>query len=227
MTTIADIKQRVAQLIAERNLNPNSLSIQIGYERTYLSQFINKPNPQRLGEKARRNLAALLHVPEQELTDESIVAHRAENITPDFTQMIEDVVEIDMLDVTACCGSGKDVLDESVIGKWLLPLSDFRHLTFSCAENIKMIKVVGSSMEPTLKDGDWVFVDITQNNIDMDGIFLLRMSTGLAVKRIQAGMGDNIIIISDNPKYQSLNSTIEEADIIGKVIHAFKSEKVG
>lgn len=76
-----------------------------------------------------------------------------------------------MLDAVACCGTGIENLNENVNGKWLMPLIDFRQITMSAPENIKMIKVKGDSMEPTLKEGDWVLVDISRISPDSDGLF--------------------------------------------------------
>ena len=90
-----------------------------------------------------------------------------------------------------------------------------------------MLRVKGDSMEPTLKDGDWVLVDISRTTPDSDGMFLLRLANGLAVKRIQCGFGNEIAILSDNKLYQPFNSTIDDATIVGKVVYTLKAEKVG
>lgn len=133
-----------------------------------------------------------------------------------------------MLDAVACCGTGIENLNENVNGKWLMPLIDFRQITMSAPENIKMIKVKGDSMEPTLKEGDWVLVDISRISPDSDGLFLLRLAGGLAVKRIQCGLGNSINVLSDNENYPPLPPTsLEEIPIVGKVIYTLTAEKVG
>ena len=132
-----------------------------------------------------------------------------------------------MLDAVACCGTGIENLNENVNGKWLMPLIDFRQITMSAPENIKMIKVKGDSMEPTLKEGDWVLVDISRISPDSDGLFLLRLAGGLAVKRVQCGLGNDISVLSDNKKYPPLPATLEEIPIVGKVIYTLAAEKVG
>lgn len=139
----------------------------------------------------------------------------------------ENLIKIDMLDTVACCGKGIENLAENVNGKWLMPLVDFRQITMAAPDDIKMIKVKGDSMEPTLKEGDWVLVDTSRLSPDSDGIFLLRLATGLAVKRLQGGVSENITIKSDNPKYDNIPSTIGEIHILGKVIYTLKAEKVG
>lgn len=133
-----------------------------------------------------------------------------------------------MLDAVACCGDGNENLQENVCGRWLMPLVDFHKITMSAPENIKMIKVKGDSMFPTLKEDDWVMVDITQKLPDSDGLFLLMLANGLAVKRIQCGIGNSINVLSDNENYPPLPPTsLEEIPIVGKVIYTLTTKKVG
>lgn len=136
-------------------------------------------------------------------------------------------VKIDMLDATACCGKGVENVTENVIGLWSMPLEEFQSITFSKPENIKMLRVFGDSMETTLSDGDWVLADISKNFIDSDGIFLIRMTSGLAVKRIQNTIGNDIVIKSDNPKYDNITAAASDVYVVGKVIYTLKAEKVG
>lgn len=140
----------------------------------------------------------------------------------------DNFVTIDILDAVACCGNGNENIQENVCGRWLMPLVDFRQITMSAAEDVKMIKVKGDSMKPTLKDGDWVLVDISRITLDSDGLFLLRLTTGLAVKRIQCGLDNSINVLSDNPNYPPLPpTTLEDVPIVGKVIYTLTAEKVG
>ncbi len=146
----------------------------------------------------------------------------------DFTKgSSADNVTINMLDITACCGDGIENIDENIVGQWQMPTKDFKAITFTNPENVKMIRVSGDSMEATLSDGDYVLVDISRNFLDSDGLFLIKMSSGLAVKRIQNTITDKIIIKSDNPKYENLTTPINEIRIVGKVIYTLKAEKVG
>ena len=143
------------------------------------------------------------------------------------TNKSKESIIIDMLDTTACCGNGVENISENVIGFWQMPLNEYRHITFANPDNIKMLRVYGDSMEPTLSDGDWVLVDISKNFIDSDGIFLIRMSSGLAVKRIQNTIGKAVVVKSDNSKYDNITADIGNVAIVGKVIYTLKTEKVG
>ena len=129
---------------------------------------------------------------------------------------VDNEVSIDIISATPCCGSGNDC-SEDVIGKWTMPLQDFKQLTLTSPDRVKQMKVSGDSMQPTISYGDFILVDTSHNIFDTDGIYLIRMINGLAVKRLQADL-NSISIISDNPNYKSREASISEIKIIGKVI---------
>lgn len=216
MSNPSEIKQRIGFLLKEKQLSLNDVSLQLGKNGTYLFQFINRASPKRLGEFERKQLAKILGVDEQLLTDLPLG-----DILP-----LSDKANIDILDVKACCGSGNTEISEHVIGSWSMPNDMFKHISSTAPDNIKMIQVFGDSMQPTLKAGDWVLVDITHNAPDTDGLFVLWLATGLAVKRIQGGI-NNLIIHSDNHNYKDITAETGEIRIIGKVIYILKSERVG
>lgn len=143
------------------------------------------------------------------------------------TNKSSDTISIEMLDVTACCGTGEEIYQENIIGSWNMPALDYRNISTTAPDNVKMLKVKGDSMEPTLKDGDWVLVDIARNFPDSDGMFLINLSTGLAVKRLQGISSDEVSIISDNVRYNALNKKLADVYILGKVIYTLTAEKVG
>lgn len=242
MTTAAEVRKHINELIEKKGLTLNSISLALRPNSpAFMHKFLRYNTPVRLPEKERKILAQILEVPEQELTDIDL----STNISPlhfdgisaliDGTQKFINnlrqknmsTISIDMVDAIACCGDGNENLQENVNGRWLMPLVDFRQITMSAPENIKMIKVKGDSMEPTLKEGDWVLVDISRISPDSDGLFLLRLAGGLAVKRVQCGLGNDISVLSDNKKYPPLPATLEEIPIVGKVIYTLAAEKVG
>lgn len=135
-----------------------------------------------------------------------------------------DNVSIDIISATPCCGNGADVSEE-VIGKWSMPLTDFKYLTSTTPERVKQMRVVGDSMQPTINEGDYILVDTSHNTFDVEGIYLIRMINGLAVKRLQAGL-TSLSIVSDNPNYKPLNASIGEVSIVGKVIKIFNVRSV-
>lgn len=147
---------------------------------------------------------------------------QVENAMPKFR---EDEVIIEMIDATACCGDGVDNLPEKVCGHWHLPTAEFKTITSVAPSNIKMLRVQGDSMQPTINEGDWVWVDTSNNFISSDGMYLIKMHTGLAVKRLQSGLS-NIVIKSDNASYSDITADVGEVQIIGKVVYILNGRRV-
>ena len=153
----------------------------------------------------------------------------SESLSSFFSPNPAATVSIDIISATACCGTGIENFAENTTGQWIISAEDFRAISLSSQpENIKMLKVRGDSMEPTLKDGDWVLADISRRTPESDGMYLLRLSTGLAVKRLQGSVSpDTITVKSDNPKYDAENAKLSDIAILGRIVYTLKSEKVG
>jgi len=85
-------------------------------------------------------------------------------------------------------------------------------------KNLDAINVIGDSMEPTLKDGNIIFVDINDKNIINGGIFVISTNAGIFVKRINLKSTGEIELISDNNIYPKETINVDEINIIGKVV---------
>lgn len=230
MATIQEIKEKVGRLIAEKGLNYNNISLSLGKNPSYLQKFVKEDSPKRLPEDFRKGLSIILDIDEQELSDQPIsmphfagIMSIAEKITSPINR--KDEVTIEMIDATACCGDGIDNLPEKTCGHWRLPIAEFKSITSSSPENLRMLRVQGDSMQPTISEGDWVWVDTSNNFVGSDGIYLIRMATGLAVKRLQSGLS-NIVIKSDNPTYSDITADVGEVKIIGKVVYILNGRRV-
>lgn len=131
-----------------------------------------------------------------------------------------DMVQIDMVDAVACCGNGVVNFQTNVIGRQSLSLTALKELTPVAAEHIKILKVVGDSMEPTISSGDFVWVDISCNTPVSDGIYLFCIGDRLVVKRLQINPFDNSVeIMSDNQKYKPLKANdYQTVSVVGRVI---------
>lgn len=128
--------------------------------------------------------------------------------------------KIDIVDALACAGNGIENSPEAVIGRYLVPLDFLRTLTATAPENIKILKVSGDSMEPSIYNGDIIWVDISVKTPDGDGLFLIKIVNGLFVRRIQFNFLDGTArIVPDNPKYREITSSDgKEIAVVGKVI---------
>jgi phage repressor protein C with HTH and peptisase S24 domain len=90
-------------------------------------------------------------------------------------------------------------------------------------KTIEAINVTGESMEPSLNDGDIIFVDISKNQYSKDGIYAIYTDDGLLVKRIQKRADGLYDIISDNQIFSNQTIEKEKLTIYGKVISSFGS----
>lgn len=99
--------------------------------------------------------------------------------------------------------------------KWL----KFRQLN---PDNLAVVFAKGDSMEPTIHSGDSILVDLSRNQIQDGGLFVLRLGDELYAKRLQKRVDGGVNIISDNKTgYETLSvlpSELDSLSIIGKVV---------
>lgn len=230
MNKIKEIKEHVGSLIKERGLSYNALSLKYGKSGTYLHKFVTAKSPQRLDETFRKNLAEELNVPEQELTDidlsspsfqppfitaASALYDKLSDVTKKLTT--KNTTAIDIIDTT-------DNLDNR-IGSWMLPQTIFNSIANTNGNTIKMFQATGDTMAETIRDGDWVLVDTSNKTLLSDGIYLIKMASGLAIRRIQSGLKD-IVIKSDNNHYSDITAQLDDIEIIGRIIYILNAKKV-
>lgn len=88
-------------------------------------------------------------------------------------------------------------------------------------EQVRIINVRGDSMSGTIEPGDLLFVDISVNNFDGDGIYAFLYDDTAHVKRLQK-MKDKLLVISDNKSYTPWDpierDEMNRVFVFGKVI---------
>lgn len=78
-------------------------------------------------------------------------------------------------------------------------------------EVLVLIRAVGDSMEPTIRNGDLLLVDTSVNRVGEDGIYVLALDGEFAVKRLQRFVDSTVVIKSDNPAYVEQTVSREQA----------------
>ncbi|MGL4367656.1 MAG: LexA family transcriptional regulator [Brevinemataceae bacterium] len=130
----------------------------------------------------------------------------------------ETTIFIPVVDVQVSAGSGIMNSSELVTGSFEIG-ERFRH---QFGRDIAIVSVSGDSMSPTICHQDWLLVH-RQDDIQSEGIFVFLQDNELRVKRIQKELSGRILIISDNPKYQTevldnFDNSFIETKVIGKVV---------
>lgn len=132
---------------------------------------------------------------------------------------------IEVLDAQASAGPGCIVsseVDETVSSITYDSVGALRLFGNRPAEHIKVITVSGDSMSGTIETGDYIFIDVSKDYFEGDGIYVFSFKGAVLVKRLQF-TADGLLVHSDNSKYADW--TIGESHeqylkIIGRVIYS-------
>ena len=138
----------------------------------------------------------------------------------------EDRIRFPRLNAEATCGAGTindhyiEVVDYvTVASAWA------REKLGGNLNKIQVITARGDSMEPTIENGDVMFVDTAIETFEGDGLYLLWYIDGLKAKRLQSTVGGGLMIISDNSSYQTETVRGEDLNavrIIGRIRGAWR-----
>lgn len=177
-----------------------ALSAMLGRNRAYLHQFITRGTPRLLAERDRRLLADYLGLAERDLGG------------PDGKPA---PIRIPRLDVTASAGPGSLVEADVVLGEAALDPVMAARLGLR-PDRVRVIRVRGASMEPTLIDGDELYVDAGDRSPQRSGaIFVVRIDDAVMVKRV-ARTGGALHVTSDNPDADAVPPG--RVEVIGRVV---------
>lgn len=132
-----------------------------------------------------------------------------------------DYAAVPFVAVEADMGGGAVVESEEECAPWRFPKMWLRDGLRLRANGLKLIRVRGDSMQPTLESGDVVMIDTHQTTPNPTGIFVLHDGFGLVAKRLERLAGGDlpsVRIISDNTRYAPYERSAEEIRIIGRVV---------
>ena len=137
------------------------------------------------------------------------------------------------VDVTAGAGEGTfgdsisipigtgSYVGHPVVAEWVIPQGFATHILGITAGRTLIMKVVGDSMTPTYLPGDRVIVDLRQNVLTVDGVYII--SDGESppqIKRLQRVLFTSpaeVDIVSDNPSHITQRVELERLHILGRV----------
>jgi phage repressor protein C with HTH and peptisase S24 domain len=205
-----EVERRMEALL----LNPKSLSKKAKLNETWVRDLLEGRtlSPRHV---SLQKLATALGCGIGDLTgDAPAIAHR--DPAP------ENVAAVDELDVRAAAGPGQ-LVDETakVISEWRMPRDLLRAATQSPTERIKILTIVGDSMMPTFHPTEKVMVDTADTTPSPPGVFVIWDGLGVVAKRIEHIPDSDpprVRIMSDNPRYQPYERTLDEAYVQARII---------
>lgn len=113
-----------------------------------------------------------------------------------------------------------EVLDGAVVPrKEPFPRSWLRHITRSAPENLVWALGDGDSMDPTIRDGEVVLIDLSRDTLrSRDAIWAATMGEIGMIKRLRPLPDGRIQIMSDNKDVPDDYAADDELHIIGRVV---------
>lgn len=196
-----DPRTVLARAAAARGLSLAALSAAIRRNPAYLQQFVARGSPRRLAERDRRVLAAMLGVEEAALGGDPAG---------------EAAVALPRLDVEASAGPGAEVTGEAVLYHVGIDAGLARTLGLN-AGRAAVIGVRGTSMVPTLADGDQLVVDTADRQPGRSPrVYVVRIDGALMVKRVSRAQRGRLVVRSDNPEAGPVPAG--EVEVVGRAV---------
>lgn len=131
-------------------------------------------------------------------------------------------VSVPEYDVRVSAGGGSfQISDETKKDVWLFSRRYVADELRLGAARLVVLEVIGDSMEPTLRPGDRVLVNMADRRVSQPGLFVLWDGDGTVVKRLELVPGTKPMMInriSDNPLNKSYAVLAGEVNIIGRVV---------
>ena len=85
-------------------------------------------------------------------------------------------------------------------------------------KSLLLLEAVSDSMAPTIDEGDLALVDLRDPRFRHDGVYVLRASGELSIKRIQRRPDGKLIVRNDNPAYEPTIVAADNVNVVGHVI---------
>ena len=220
------VRERVREGLRRRGLTLREASLALGRNAAYLHQFLERGSPRALTYPDAAKLAELLGCGPGALLHESVPkrrksAPRRRRFTPPEPPGAP-LAGVPELDVAAAAGGGAFNADAAVEkARWYLPEAMLRHEGGARPEDLRILRVQGDSMEPQLRQGDRLLVDVARRTPATGEMAVLWDGTGLVVKRVEIVSGDDpprLRLSSANPAYPVYTCLAEEAHVVGKVL---------
>ncbi|WP_420403326.1 S24 family peptidase [Nisaea sp.] len=222
-------RKRILELVAHRD-PPTDLkkaSLACGKNHAYLHQFINRGTPRKLPEDVRYALARHLGVDESVLrTDRDALpapprAGRAAALPAADPRGGAGVIAVPEVRIAASAGGGAHLEQEPGGTDWYFDSGWLRYELRAAPRDLRIISIDGDSMEPVLHSGDKVMLDLSRTAPSPPGIFVLHDGIGLVAKQLELipnSEPPRLLIRSESSRYQNYERTLEEVNIVGRVI---------
>ncbi len=224
------VRLRLKDLLRRNDLTLAAASLALGRNRSYLHQYVDRGIPAVLGYRDSEALAGMLGCDPSELLHEVVPKRRPVKRKPRrMPAALPGAPLVAGPEVTVEGSAGAGTLAEEFVSEtalWHWPENMIRHEAVAEPGNLRILRVRGNSMEPELRDGDRIVVDVSRRLPATGETFVLWDGIGLVVKHVEVVRGDaadedeppHLRLISANPDYAPYSCLARDAHILGKVV---------
>lgn len=215
-----EARKKLLQLIDERETSLKEVSLAVGRNHAYLQQFVHRHTPQQLPESVREALGRHFGIDADYFRDGHRDRKPANVVIHD---RLDDFVLIPAYDTALSAGHGAiNAAQREPIHHLAFRLDWLRSRTSAATDRLAVLTVAGTSMEPELRHGDMVLVDLTVTRFTRDGMYAIsrRSEDEVMVKHVERSMRDGTLtVISANPTY-GRQEGVRDDDLVfwGRVI---------
>lgn len=148
---------------------------------------------------------------------------RSRTAMPEIVQIGGDrFAMLPVYETAVSAGPGHEAEDGAPITRIAFRTEWLRQIARGGINDLVVLTVDGDSMEPTLRQGDSVLVDMSQQRAQQqDGIYVIRTDGGLQVKRVASNpVTGRITIISDNKDFYPPFTDLlpDQVTVLGRVL---------
>tara|TARA_B100000686_G_scaffold280591_1_gene301815 strand:- start:582 stop:1244 length:663 start_codon:yes stop_codon:yes gene_type:complete len=191
-----------------------------------LKELGRKVSPQQISnwEKGRyfpshRNLSAICQILEVNLVEHSIVQNlNSDGNAGDTTEKLAN--EFSMVEKKkGAISAGPGLPSTDQIDFQLAFRNDWLE-KYGGVNQLVVMQVEGDSMTPELKERDVVLINKNIKEVSLGGgIYAIKWKGNILVKRLQVNpQAATVLIKSDNPSYETLETNLDDIEIEGKII---------
>ena len=215
---VTNIAQRLKARAFQLDMTPAAVAEASGLNRSFIYDIIRGKSVRPTRSKLQK-VADVLRVDVAWLIDGdgTLEGEEPKIYSPDMT-----FVGISGVKAKASAGGGTIVHaeDEQVSKMYHFRQSWIENELDANAKQLRILRVTGDSMMPTLNDGDTILVDMGRKSPYPPGLFVLHDGMGLMAKRIEhipSSEPPRISVTSDNPNYSPYECLLDEVNIVGRI----------
>lgn len=125
----------------------------------------------------------------------------------------DDTVEIISLDLSLSMGPGTLIEEFVEEERVRISLPFLQAITRTPSDRLRLVRGIGDSMEPTLRTGDRVMIDINERQLARShGVYWVDHLGTHGIKRLRPAGRDKILVMSDNPLVPDFD--VDAADLL-------------